>query len=167
MQILKSSAKLFLVLVCVLGFAASASAQVTWTFSDITFNNGDAVTGSFTTNSAVTMVDSFNVTITGPDAFTVVGLVDSYLPGEIGIYSAGFSQYIDLYPASPLTNAGGTIAITQGYDCPGCGTLNGETPEITGVTPEVPTGGLMLLGFGLLFGTHLIRRSRRPILATR
>ena len=170
MQILKNSAKLFLVLVCVLGFAACASAQVTWTFSDITFNNGDAVSGSFTTNSAVTMVDSFHVTITGPEAFTVAGFVNSYLPGEIGIYSAGFTQYIDLYPTTHLTNAGGTISISEGFDCPGvsgCGTLNGDSPKVIGVTPEVPTGGLMLLGVGLLFGTQLIRRSRRPILATR
>jgi hypothetical protein len=35
------------------GFATCASADITWTLSDITFNNGDAVTGSFMTNDAI------------------------------------------------------------------------------------------------------------------
>ena len=163
MNAVRNAAKFLILAAFVLGFAASASAQVTWTFSDVSFTNGDAVTGSFTTDSGVTMVESFNVTITGPQAFTVAGLVDSYLPGEIGIFNAGFSQYIDLYLSSNMTGAGGTIPITSAFDCPGCGTLNGASPEIIGVTPEPSTAGLMLIGVGLLMGTWFVRRGRRPI----
>src|SRR5208283_3892678 len=163
MNAVRNAAKFLILATIVLGFATSASAQVTWTFSDVAFNNGDALTGSFTTDSGVTTVESFNITITGPQAFTVAGLVDSYLPGEIGIFNTGFSSYIDLYLSSNMTGAGGIIPITSAFDCPGCGTLNSADPEIIGVTPEPSTAGFMLVGVGLLMGTWFLRRGRRPI----
>jgi len=49
-----------------------------------------------------------------------------------------------------MTNAGGTIPIVDGVDCPPaahCGTLvtTGHSPEIIGVTPEPATAGLIPL----------------------
>ena len=179
MQIPKRIAKLIAVAGLVLGFATCVSAQVTWTLSDVVFNNGNSVTGSFVTNSSLD-VTSYSLVVSGPatqQAFTASIFVNDYLANqELGFASSGFSEYVDLYFASPLTNAGGTIPFVPGlygvgFDCGGgggCGTLlngNGYTPELIGTTPEPATGGLLLLGFGMIMRKRISQR-RRPATGT-
>jgi hypothetical protein len=138
------------------GFATCASADITWTLSDVTLNNGDAVIRSFTDNDAVTMVDSFSLTMTGPASFSITQTVDSYLAlGEIGMANSDFSKYVDLY--ANLTSAGGTVPITGEFVCPGCGTLvvNADT-EVIGGTPEPLR--LLLFGIGLVAIMGIARR---------
>ena len=43
---MKMSVKLLAAALFFAGFATCASADITWTLNDVTFNNGDAVTGS-------------------------------------------------------------------------------------------------------------------------
>jgi hypothetical protein len=150
-----------------LGLAASASADTLWTLSDVTFDNGNSAVGTFTTDDAVTQILSFSIAITGPAsgaAFTAAQMVDAYLPGTVGIANSDFSKYVDLYLASNLTSAGGFIAFTEGYDCPGCGTLilNADT-GVNGVvvTPEPATGAFMLLGFGMMIRKRIAQRRQR------
>jgi PEP-CTERM motif-containing protein len=166
MQLMKTSAKLLMVAVLAFGFAARASAQVTWTFSDVTFTGGYTLTGSFTTNAAVNTITSASVSITGPTAFSTTTMSSAYLATpELGIFAPSPSlAYVDLFPLSFLTNAGGIIPLTSGFDCPGSGgcpllITSGASPEIIGVTPEPATAGLMLLGFGLLVGVGVLRRA--------
>ena len=172
MQLLRSSAKILLCVIFVFGFAACASAQVTWTFNNVTFSGGYTVTGSFTTNSTATTITSFDISVSGPDAFTAPpgSTSSAYLsntPPEIGIFAPSPSfAYVDLFPATSLTGAGGTISLTSGLDCPGsagCYSLTSTDAEIVGVTPEPATGGLMLLGVGLLMSAWFLRRGLRPI----
>jgi hypothetical protein len=175
MRILKTLTKLTAISGLALGFAACASAQVTWTLNDVFFNNGNSATGSFVTNSSLE-VTSYSLVVSGPttpQAFTASIFVDDYLPSqELGFASSGFSDYVDLYFASPLTNAGGTIPFVPGlygigFDCGGgggCGTLligGGYTPELIGSTPEPATGGLLLLGFGMLMRKRISQWRRR------
>jgi len=151
---MKLGSKFLATTLLVVGFAACASADITWTFSDVVFSDGDTLAGSFTTNDSVTAIDSFSLNMTGPHAFTITQMVDSYLPSEIGMANAGFSLYIDLFPSSNLTSAGGTIPIASGFDCgiEPCGTLlteaDGHDPELNGVAPEPLS--LLLFGTGLL-----------------
>lgn len=162
--------KLLTIAGLLLGFATCASAQVTWTLSDVTFSNGNVATGSFTTNAATDDVLSFSIDITGPDtaaAFTATAMLDTSLPGNIGLLGGpGNSKDVLLTLLSDMTNAGGTIPIVDGVDCPPaahCGTLvtTGHSPEIIGVTPEPATAGLMLLGLGILVGKYVVRRRQQ------
>ena len=53
-------------------------------------------------------------------------MVNTYLPGEIGIANTGFTEYVDLFPATNLTNAGGIIPLLgTSVDCKGCELLEG------------------------------------------
>jgi len=159
---MKMSVKLLAAALFFAGFATCASADITWTFSDVTFNNGDALTGSFTTNDAVSAIDSFSLTMTGPDAFTITQMVNSYLPNQIGMANGDFSLYVDL--SAMLTSAGGTVPITGGDDCGNepCGTLNTGgifDPTVNGVTPEPLS--LLLFGTGLVAIMGIARRKLR------
>jgi hypothetical protein len=179
MQILKRITRLLAIAGLVLGFAACASAQVTWTLSDITFDNGNAATGYFVTDSTLTNVTSYSISVSGPatsQAFTASVFVATDLPTLVGFANSDFSEFVALYWASPLTNAGGVIPFVPGgggFDCGaigGCGTLlmgSGSTPELIGTigtigtTPEPATGGLLLLGLGLMMGKRIAKWRRR------
>jgi len=150
-----------------IGSGACAMADTIWTLNNVYFSNGNEATGWFETNPAGSTIDNFSIQVTGPDAaaaFTAANMPESYLantPPEIGIANSDWSDYVDVYLASSLTSAGGTIDLTGGYDCPGCGVLvvNSDfTPSVTGVaaTPEPST--IPLLGAGLAFMGFVVRR---------
>jgi len=171
MNAVRNAARFLILATIVLGFATSASAQVTWTLNDVTFTNGNTATGTFTTNAAVNDFLSFSITVTGSDssaAFTATQMDAGALPDIVGFANSDFSKYVALFTASALTNAGGIIPLVntpnQSVDCPGCGVLvlNSDT-ELIGVTPEPSTAGFMLVGLALLMGTWFLRRGRRPI----
>src|SRR5579862_5097152 len=162
-EAMKTVSKALITLGLLAGGGVGAMADTIWTLNDIDFNNGNQATGWFSTDPTGTIIDGFSIQVTGPDsadAFTAAIMPSTYLantPPEIGIANSDWSEYVDLYLASPLTGAGGTIDITGGYDCPGCGTLivnSDHRPSITGVasTPEpssIPflAGGVMVLAF--------------------
>jgi hypothetical protein len=187
---MKKASRLLVGLGIVLAFATGASADIAWTFNDVNFDlvswNSNytgfiytpvaSLSGSFSTDNAVTTVTDFSdLTITAQPgyssfAFPVAGVVDSYLPGEIGIYSAGFSSYIDLYLTSPLNGAGGSYSFSAGYDCPGCAVLlpnsdtgvAGDAPIVRGGTlSSTPEPGLYaVLAIGLAGLGFAYRRKR-------
>jgi hypothetical protein len=102
-------------------------------------------------------------------AFTIAGMVDDYLPGTIGIYSEGWSSYIDLYLTGPLTSAGGSHSFSAGYDCPGCAVLlsnpdpasvgeGGDVREEVASAPE--PGFYAVFAIGLAGLGFAVRRKR-------
>ncbi|HEX5226892.1 MAG TPA: hypothetical protein VFW44_04245 [Bryobacteraceae bacterium] len=100
---MKIFAKVLLGVGLLLGTGVCAMADIVWMVNDVFFtfhSEQNELTGSFTTDDAVTHVESFNLTVTGDltsGLFTAALMVDSYLPNTIGIADASFSDYIDLY----------------------------------------------------------------------
>jgi hypothetical protein len=152
-----------------LGSGVCAMADIVWTLNDVYFQlpNSTEINeaiGSFTTDNSVDTIETISVDVTGTltsGEFTATVGDNPYLPGGIGLASAGYAQYLNLVLASDLTSAGGTIDITSGNDCNGCGVLllgNGYTPSVTGVaeTPEPST--IPFLGAGAILMGIVVRR---------
>jgi hypothetical protein len=168
---MKMSVKLLAAALFFAGIATCASADITWTLSDVDFSNGNTATGYFITNNAVNTIESFDIVISGPltgAAFMAATMSSAYLPGEIGIFDSPAPpnfRYVDLLLSSldVLTSAGGTVPITSGYDCPdsgSCGTLDtgeGYDPTVNGVISPEPLS-LLLFGTGLLAIMGIARR---------
>jgi hypothetical protein len=164
---MKTFSKAMIGLGLLMGSGVCAMADTMWTLDDVFFSNGNQATGWFTTDPTSTMIESFSIQITGPDAadaFTAAIMPDTYLantPPEIGIANSDWSKYVDLYLASSLTSAGGPIALTGGYDCPGCGVLRVNAdfrPKVIGteVTPE--PSSIPFLGAGVILMGFVVRR---------
>jgi hypothetical protein len=158
---MKIFSKAMLGLGLLMGSGVCAMADTIWTLNDIDFTDGNTATGWFITDPSTSIIESFSIVVSGPDSatdFTANVMSSAYLPNEIGAaLDPGFSPYMDLYLASALTSAGGTVDITSGYDCPLCGVLivnSDHRASVTGVaeTPEPSTipflgAGVILLGF--------------------
>ena len=166
MDSLKKLAMLLAIAAVVLGFATCASAQTTWTLEDVTFNDGNTAVGSFSLNAALTSSTLISLTVSG--STTTAGEARDFTANTIAVtpagsptqvdfaYDPGFNPYLDLYFATPLTNAGGVVQLSVGYDCISglCGSL--VTGELIGVTPE--PGSMLLFGTGLLGAGFVMRR---------
>jgi hypothetical protein len=162
--------RVMIILVLLAGTGACAMANEVWTFNNVEFDNShfgafdpNLLSGTFTTNTvgSTWSVVSFSLTITpiptagdSPDPndiFTISQVLGSpTLPTVIGMSNAGFSEFIDLIPSSPLSPTGGTFALTSGFDCNGCGTLiTNLDPTVTGTDPAVgapePSSALFLV----------------------
>lgn len=154
------------------GFATYASADTTWTL-DATFTYDgmtNTATGTFTVNSGLSAITSWDITVTGTntpadDTYTSAppDIVEFPDTTHVDFYDANTNQYIDLYLASPLSNAGGTINLLAGD--------NGETTNSTivcgsdcGVLDEGTLSAapeplsLLLFGTGLVAIMGMVRR---------
>lgn len=172
-ELMKTISRVVIGLGLLLGSGVCAMANIVWTLNDVylQYPHGggiNEVAGYFVTDNTVDTIENYSIAVTGPETegtFTATQMVDAYLPGTIGIANPGFTEYVDLYLASDLTSAGGTVDISSGYDCPGCGVLlvgNGYTPTVTGVaeTPEPST--IPFLGAGVLLMGIVLRRKLIP-----
>jgi len=161
MKILKSA---MIGLGLLMGSGVCAMADTIWTLNNVFFDNGNQATGWFATDPSTSVIDSFSITVNGPDtadAFTAAQMASAYLPNTIGIANSDWSKYVDLYLSAPLTSAGGTVNISSGYDCPGCGTLliNADhTPSVTGIASTPEPASIPFLGAGVVLMGFVTRR---------
>jgi hypothetical protein len=162
--------RVLLTFALVVGSAFCAMANpILWTFNDVTFSDGNTLTGSFQVDSTATLYTAFSVTVSGPVTmrdFTAAHATSPNLPMGLGFGNGPFSKYAFLVLASPVNDTiGGTIPIDFGFDCgtdSSCGTVvqSGHTPEIIGTVLIPEPSGLLLLGSGLTTLALGLRRRR-------
>jgi hypothetical protein len=170
---MKMSVKLLAAAFLFAGFAVCASADTTWvvdaTFTYPSNGNTNTATGTFTLDPSLNIV-TWNIAVAGSNTLAD----NTYTPGDsflvlttfdtthIDFYDVTTNQYINLYLASPVSNAGGTINLLAGDSaadknstvvCNGCGVLDEGTIS---TTPEPLS--LLLFGTGLVAIMGIARR---------
>jgi len=160
-----------------LSLPALVSADTVWNV-DATFgynNLTNAATGSFTLDPSLNLL-SWNITVGGSNS----AADNMYNSGDsiaifpdlthLDSYDGSTNQYIDLYLASPLSSAGGTINLLYGDGglsnnativCDGCGTLISGSVSTTAAVPE--PSSIALLAMTGLAGIPLRRRKKASL----
>jgi len=162
-------------LVVVAAFAAppSDAATINWVLSGVTFDDGGAASGTFSTDSTSGNVITFNITTTAGTTlggavydWTAINTFSSngiYSPNSFILTNFDTSTYINLEFVNPLTGAGIDELILSGggnyasYECAICNPVRGiVSGEAIAATTPLPAalplfasglGGLGLLGW--------------------
>jgi hypothetical protein len=141
------------------------AAPITYTLQDVAFADGTFATGSFDYDATTHVGSSVNVATT---AGTLSAL--TYNDANSGFYYGGGAgpnnfilfvdsgtRYFNFSFFTPLTNAGGTYALTtsNSYECNNCGSfrrvIGGSVTSVAATAvPEPSTGALMLAAIGAL-----------------
>jgi hypothetical protein len=176
----------FIALATLCAAAASAgmlsAAPITWTLTNINFDDGGTATGSFTWDADTNSMIDWSMSVTGGNPLTFPAF--TYNPGDssfnllVGttfnfqgpldpVLNSSSNGYRDLRfnPNSALTDAGGIIGLNQGgfrsvecYNCNPFRHINeGGTVDAT-TAPEPATVALTALG---LWGLFFVMQRRR------
>jgi len=154
--------------------ARAAAVPINWTLSGGTFEDGTTFNGSFTYDASFNGYTAWDIAVAAGPAFTGYDYLAGVDGAFVGVHSptavdfVAFppipvsGRYIRLSFASPLTNAGGVIALltdSSGFECNNCSIfrhITGGTVRSGAAVPEPAT--VTLLAGGLL--ASLVRRRR-------
>lgn len=162
---------------------AAPAADVLWTLTGVTLDDGGTASGSFVYNADTQTIGAFTISVQGGNtrtfpAFTWNGttanaVIPDLFSGFNFVALTGTREFrVD--PLGSLTNAGGTVALDLGSlyggDCFNCtpsrlvtaGSLVGRA--VAGAVPEPATWGMMLLGFAAVGAQFRRRRTARATL---
>ena len=158
--------------------AAPAWAAKTFVLDNVTLQGGGTLTGSFTTDDALTSLLGVNITASsgtfGPGVFSTFTYNNAALANWVSLPSQGFqistsgaAQQLRL-DFFPLTASGANILHTSNeYQNTGGGravTGGRVVLDVPSAVPEPATWAMMITGFGLA-GAALRRRGRKVALA--
>lgn len=168
----------YLAMACAVGVAFSlgeASANIDYTFSGVTFDDGGTLTGTFITNDAITTLIDFDITTTAGSTnagfhYTpgTVGSGPTSLPGILVLEPASLDEILQVTFDGGLTATGAQITIDP-FDSFEQGPPPGPHRDITAGevivrTTSVPEPStIALAGMGALAGllAYLRRRQQR------
>jgi hypothetical protein len=164
----------------------SFASTITWTLSDVTFDDGGSASGSFTTDSTTGAVTSFNIVTTAGtllgsttyDATTSYVFGDNYFSTNSFVLATNGSitPYINFAFADPLTGFGTNLLVVDvslpaewvGFECNGSDCELGRfmsrgsaiTTVVSGI-PEPSTWAMIILGFAGLGYVNYCRKNQR------
>ncbi len=154
-------------MVALVGGASSANAAQTFNLNGVKFTDGSSITGSFTTNDALTVISAFNIKtdgFLGPQTYSSLnGDGASLSTSSISFidYSFPFSQYLNLNLGKALSSTGALI--TGGSESyfifSQSVARGGSVVAATAAVPEPATWALMILGMGAV-GFAMRRRGQ-------
>lgn len=111
------------------GASLACAAPVTWQLSGVSFDDGTSATGSFSDDAATDTLLSYSIGVEQgslpaflytPDSASNTCLQiasgndvcnTNYAPNELYLGASDGSQFLELYLASRLTDAGGSVAV--------------------------------------------------------
>jgi hypothetical protein len=168
---------------CILSFSTAYAIPITWSLSNVTFDDGGIADGSFIFDADTNMFSSINVQTSGG----TLGISNTYLFDTI-FADANFPDFVDTSPIIPgttsnislalvadMTNAGGIIAIqgpgsaglTQEAICDDtdCNNLTAfrqiVSGSITSQPQSVPEPSILaLMSFGLIGLIGIAKRKK-------
>jgi len=150
--------------------AGPASANITFTFSGVTFDDGGTLTGTFITNDTATALIDFDITTAG-GAVTgfeytpgTAGSGSTSLPGIIVVEPASLDHILQVTFSGGLTTLGAPILIGTFDSFEQVGTTHRDITA--GLVSAAPAGvpepsTIALLGIGVLGLLFFARRSRQ------
>lgn len=162
-------------LAIIVSAGAASAAPLTWTLQNFVFDDGGAAVGSFEFDAATGTFGAIAVTTTGGTVRNGASHTMN-IGGSAGLFyaSAGPEPFVPFVTqrffftlASPMTGAGGTIAVTDGVEgaCDqACTFVQGPRfigPNATITTnPSVPEPTTLILLGSSLVGVMVSRRRR-------
>jgi hypothetical protein len=165
----------------------SFASTITWTLSDVTFDDGGSASGSFSTDSTSGAVTSFNIVTSGGSVLgttydaTTSSVFDNYFsPNSFVLATNGsISPYINFAFADPLTGFGTNLLLVDvllpaewvGFECNGNDCELGRfmssgsafSTSVSGI-PEPSTWAMIILGFAGLGYVSYCRKNQRAAL---
>ena len=149
--------------------AGQASANIIYTFSGVTFDDGGTLTGTFTTDDAITALIGFDITTSAGTGIgfhytpATVGSSSTSLPAIIVLSTATLDNLLQVTFSGGLKALGAPILIGT-FDSFEQGTSPARRDIIAGsaiVAPTAPEPStIALLGLGLLGLVAFVRRRR-------
>jgi hypothetical protein len=149
---------------------ASAQASILFTVNG-TFSGGGALTGTFITNDARSVLESVNLTSTAFDGATYTNKAEggaSILPNFLQFDQSSPFKELRISFASPLAATGSTTIWFGSYEASGdiktFRDLSGSitASAVTAGVPEPSTWAMMLVGFAAI-GFGLRRKQRQEV----
>ncbi|CAN7445228.1 PEPxxWA-CTERM sorting domain-containing protein [Phenylobacterium sp. LjRoot164] len=153
--------------------AAPAWAAKVFTLDNVTLQGGGTLTGSFTTNDALTSLLAVDITASAAGAFSQFTYNNASLADWVSLPSqgfristAGYAQQLRL-DFFPLTEGGANL-LSSSYEFQSTGgprTVTGGRVvlDVPSAVPEPATWAMMIMGFGLA-GAALRSHGRKAVL---
>ncbi len=150
--------------------AGQASANIIYTFSGVTFDDGGTLTGTFTTNDAITALIDFDITTSAGTGIgfhytpATAGSSSTSLPAILVLSTATLDNILQVTFSGGLTATGAPILIGtadsfEQTTAPARRDITAGSVIVAGSVPEPATIGL--LGMGVLGLLASIRRRRQ------
>jgi len=169
----------------VIGATAAAADPVQWTLPDLTLVDGGTISGTFTYDSDTATFSKIQVNTSG-GALAGVGYTRAQGGSEWSVptwvvlrSSAPDSEMVRIILADPMTNAGGTIAVSSVHEgtcseaCTGgfptmrfshtTGAISGSPAAAPAPIPTLSEWAMILLGVMLAGGAAFMIQRRRTV----